>query len=505
MRLPHLLFAAALLARGAAARPCSSSEFCAGRATADGATCSDGMCTACGANAAPAADFSACVCARGAFYDASSSGSSASANPTCVACSQAGPGQRVAAACTPTADATLAACAPGSYSAGSQTDACTPCPPGPDAALTSVASCARCAAGYAQSTSGGALSCTTASGAESIIPLAAVLALVAIGVAYCFSRRRASGVSSTTIAVSWLPRRRRLRKIALAAVLCAVSFLSVSEWRAPLQPALRLQRGIVPFPGRWPAPYARAPLAGCPAAYLAHLDEYVGWHAATLASLKRKAAGAPRGSLSLPVPVVVYRCALTDDCGGVGDRVSGLTAMFYHYGLRLRALFLIDMPAWAGSVQPATFDWDFPSLAFGANGLGGWLAAYAGVTVLPPQTAYMLHGECVNLTVGFPCMHTLDSAYYNETRAAPPEMPLAPGIYAAVTNRGVWSNFNGHRSVWIDALAAWAKHRFHVSRLGLSAADWGCLYRSLIWPTLSLAREIAEDIAPLAARPVALW
>jgi hypothetical protein len=335
---------------------------------------------------------------------------------------------------------------------------------------------------------------------------------VAASAAFCAARRVLGGGAST----------RRLRTLpAVAAVLCAV--FAASEWSAPLPsaPALRLQRGIAPLPGDWPAPYARAPLAGCPAAYLAHLDAYVAWHAATLASLKIKASGAPRGSLPLPVPVVVYRCGLTDECGGVGDRVSGLTAMFYHYGLRLRALFLIDMPAWAGSVQPSTFNWDFPGLALrgdgggpegggGSGGEGGggggasWLAAYAGVTVRPPQTGNMLQGGCVNLTEGFPCMHTLDSTHYNATGKPPPEMPLAPGLYAAVTNRGVWSNFNGHRSIWTDQFASWNRHRLYVSRLGLDAENWGCLYRSLIWPTLPLVHEIAEDIAPLAAKPVAL-
>ena len=166
------------------------------------------------------------------------------------------------------------------------------------------------------------------------------------------------------------------------------------------------------------------------------------------------------------------------------------------------------MPAWPGSVQPSTFNWDFPSLAHdsgGPDGGGGWLAAYAGVTLLPPQTGNMLHGGCANLTRGFPCMQTLDSTHYSKGPSQPPpEFPLAPSIYAAVTNRGVWSNFNGHRSVWTDQFAAWNRHRLFVSRVGLDAASWGCLYRSLIWPTLSLAREISEDIAPLAAIPVAL-
>ena len=53
------LLAAALLASAALAQtPCTSTEYCAGRTTQDGATCSDGVCTACNANSAPSASYS---------------------------------------------------------------------------------------------------------------------------------------------------------------------------------------------------------------------------------------------------------------------------------------------------------------------------------------------------------------------------------------------------------------------------------------------------------------
>jgi len=213
-----------------------------------------------------------------------------------------------------------------------------------------------------------------------------------------------------------------------------------------------------------------------------------------LSRLKMEAENAPissRGLLALPVAVVVYRCGLEDDCGGLGDRLCGITSIFYHYGLRLRSLFFIDMPAFNGAVRPATFNWDFPGLF---NNGDGWLAAYANVSNIPVGKS-MLNGGCLNLANDFPCMYSFNTLHYEEGSA--PEI-IKPGLYTVISNRGIWANPEGGGD------GPWIKHQKYVSRFGLNAANWGCLYRSILWPTDSLIDEIAADIAPFSTFPVAL-
>jgi hypothetical protein len=96
--------------------------------------------------------------------------------------------------------------------------------------------------------------------------------------------------------------------------------------------------------------------------------------------------------------------------------------MFYHYGLRLRSLFLIDMPAWKGSVRPTTFNWEFPGF-FDEN--EGWLAAYTNNAAIP-QVANMLNGNCFNIPEGFPCIYTLNSSHHNNFRS---KETIKPGVY----------------------------------------------------------------------------
>jgi hypothetical protein len=240
--------------------------------------------------------------------------------------------------------------------------------------------------------------------------------------------------------------------------------------------------------------YLSEPLVDCPAYYFKHIKEYSHWHAATLTSLKVIAETTPKslhGSLQLPVAIVVYRCGLTDDCGGLGDRLCGITAMFYHYGLRLRSLFLIDMPAWKGSVRPATFNWEFPGL-FEEN--NSWLAAYTNNAAIL-QVANMLNGNCLNLPKGFPCIYTLNSSNYNNFRS---KETIKPGVYFAISNRGVWSTPEARGD------GSWMMHQQHISQFGLDPANWGCIYRSILWPTESIADEIASDITPILEADVSL-
>jgi len=228
--------------------------------------------------------------------------------------------------------------------------------------------------------------------------------------------------------------------------------------------------------------------SGCPVVYVRHIEEYSKWHTDTLISLKIIADKTPKsfqGSIRPPVAIVIYRCGLTDDCGGLGDRLCGITAMFYHYGLRLRSLFLIDMPAWKGSVRPTTFNWDFPGL-FEEN--NSWLAAYTTVTSIS-HVANMLNGHCSNLAEGFPCIYSLDSSH-NTT--------IKPGVYFAMSNRGVWSIPENR----VDG--SWIMHQQHISQFGLDSANWGCVYRSILWPTESISNEIAAYISPLLKADVSL-
>ena len=91
--------------------------------------------------------------------------------PSCTACLAAGPGKRVTAACTSTADTTIESCAANTYSvAGSQSSACTPCSAcdGATQTQTSGGACTltaqtvcQCRAGFQQTSSApGASSCS---------------------------------------------------------------------------------------------------------------------------------------------------------------------------------------------------------------------------------------------------------------------------------------------------------------------------------------------------------
>ena len=211
-------------------------------------------------------------------------------------------------------------------------------------------------------------------------------------------------------------------------------------------------------------------LAACPAAFQAVLREYAAWHGETLASMRAAAAVLPPGqTLPRPVPVVVYVCLPNDECGGLGDRLTGVTLLFY-YALRMKALFFIDMPALRLGAVPATFDWRLDNVS----------ATLASFVDDADRPGVVSDRNCID-----------DCTFFGKPFDYTPAV-LGTTMLRAMTNRGLFFTKNH------------AQHQAGVAAVGLSAATWGCVYRALLSPSAIMAASIAGDVAAMAAARVAV-
>ena len=215
-------------------------------------------------------------------------------------------------------------------------------------------------------------------------------------------------------------------------------------------------------------------LAECSAQWQDAAAEYAAFHSAVLEGLKVQVATAPPGTpLNLSVPVLVYYCSESQrpSCGGWGDRVTGLSSIFY-LALRMRVLFFIAglESSLSTSVEPAMFDWRYD------------INAAVLKRFISPRDRYFKEIDCTD------CFHSAD---FNYTWNAP-RFRFAPLLGAFTTisvNRG-----------WVARSTA-PSHVARIHEVGLTLGTWGCLYRALLQPTTGLRASMTADLAAMKAAP----
>ena len=186
------------------------------------------------------------------------------------------------------------------------------------------------------------------------------------------------------------------------------------------------------------------------------LADYVAWHAAGVAALRSRDAEAAKR-----YPLVVFRCRLSDKCGGVGDRLVGVASVFL-YALRQRRLFFLDWELLDGFMTSP-----FPGLDWRWRG-STYLLGRKPVHVDMHQCRY----SC--LWTGGQRGHAKD---------------LAKPVVVLSINRGpLYPKYSKGAA---REVARWLRRHSRNGDAGL-----GCLYRSIMTPAPALREFLAPFLGP---------
>ena len=172
-----------------------------------------------------------------------------------------------------------------------------------------------------------------------------------------------------------------------------------------------------------------------------------------------------------PARFIVFRCVEDDGCGGLGDRLLGISSVFL-YALQTNRAFFIHWPGVDGAVLPAVpgIDWSWT----------GTRAAAAAAR----------SAKVVRLVQ---CRHTC-----LWTSASGPRLFDAAGLVVTINRGSVWWKHNA-RTVHSHVVPTLVR----LMSGGSPSRALACLYRSIVEPTPSLLRRIASAAPGGARGPVA--